>query len=98
VPLISAADIDFLLADLGVVVVSAQSTTRGIPRVEDGIEQTDGAPIQRRVTTLLIRTGTITDLAEDLPLTVDGVSYVARWFGEQDDGQLTKVLVTAVTA
>lgn len=94
----SDADLDFMLQDAGIPVVSAQSSTYGILRVVDAIEQTDGQPMQKRITTLTVRTGTIIDLAVDLPVTAGGTSYVVRDPNLESDGQLTKIHVAAVTS
>lgn len=94
----SNADLDFVLRDAGVPVVSALSSTFGILRNVDTVEQTDGASFQKRGTVVIVRTGTIIDLAIELPLTVNGGAYVARWFDLQDDGALTKILLAEVTS
>lgn len=97
-PIRSTADLDFMLQDAGVPVVSARASTFGIFRNVDTIEQTDGAMMQKRGTTVMIRTGTVTDLAIELPITVNGTPYLVRSIDLQDDGTLTKVLIAEVKA
>ena len=89
----AAADLAFALQDAGVPVVSAQSSTFGILKKADVIEHTDGADVQRRVTMIDIATGSISDITEDLPITVGGASYLVRWWQEKGDGLLTEVLI-----
>lgn len=92
------ADLDCILQGAGVSVVSAASSTSGTLRSVDTLESTDGLQIQKRGTTLLIRTGTIADLAVDLPLTVNGNPYVVRWFDLEGTGALTRILIAEVTS
>lgn len=91
-----SADLDAILLDAGVPVVSAASSTYGTLKQVDTVEQTDGDAIQKRGTMLRVRTGTIADLAVDLSLTVNGKAYVARWFELQHDGT-TQLLIAEAT-
>ena len=79
-----AADVDALLADLGVAVSYGSSpvqTTNGIFR-EISVTIVDEAMTQvQEEKTLRIRTGTLTGLLPDQPITIGGNSYTTRKIG-----------------
>lgn len=93
----TSAELDAAIQEAGVPVSSIASSTYGILNVAGALEQTDGAGVQRIATTLTVRTGTIADLGDELPLTVDGECYVVRWFEPRDDGALTAIVIAKVT-
>lgn len=73
------------------VVFDGQNTT-GIFSEEDHVVNNDelGA-VQIRGTSIGIMTGSLTGLAADSPIIVDGIAYEVRRFGKVHDGKLTIV-------
>jgi hypothetical protein len=90
-PLDSAADIDAALQEAGVPVVSAGSSTFGILDESSALEMLGLSNVSRGETSVVIRTGTITDYEDLMPLTVDGRSFEARTLDPIDDGELSRV-------
>lgn len=94
-PLITDADLDFALVDMGVRVAFGMSSTNGMLRREDVLEQDDSGSlvtVSREV--LVIRTGTLT-LADDQNVTIDGGVYRVRKQLTRTP-QLTRVTVVPV--
>lgn len=100
------ADLDFAFKDASGAnapnVVTARASTYGIFDENTALESTDGDGLQQIGTTVLVRTGTVTDLTTDLPIAVNGVNYVVRWYGPspmaRSDGRMTLIALTKVTA
>lgn len=96
-------DIDAILTDLAVidatasiVVVQGGDTTKGIRQT---IEEVDGVgDMNRKVLrqTVVVRKGTLTTLATDAAITVDGDSFTVRDFEpENSDNRLTRIYLAA---
>lgn len=90
-----AADVTSMLADLktlglGVDVVLGVNTTKGIVDQEDVLEDELGITVQKRRTTLLIKTGSISPKVSDA-ITAGGVNYIVRSVDLINDGAITKL-------
>jgi hypothetical protein len=87
------ADIDAMMAgDLGVAVTIGAVTSRGILDISNVLEQGQGMEYQRRVTTLLVRTGVFT-LTNGVTVTADGVTYRLDESDMEDDGKLMRLIL-----
>lgn len=62
------------------------------------IEDETGRDVTRRTRTALIRTGSVTGLAEGGTATVAGVAYQVRRVLPQEDGQVTRVWLARADA
>lgn len=96
------ADLDFAFRDEGVPVVTAGASTFGMFDENTALESNDGDGLQQIGTTVLVRTGTVTDLTTDRAIAVNGVNYVVRWFGPspmaRSDGRMTLIALAKVTS
>lgn len=88
-------DLAALLAgDFGVDVVHGATTTRGIlTRAGDFLRAPGGMAVQAQSDQVLIRDGTLPDLAVDDELTIGGIAYRVHEVGELDDGAGRTILI-----
>lgn len=91
-------DLCFIMSDVfSVPVVFGAQKTCGIVDVADHeVEDGSGRPIQVRRTALLIKSGSLTDLAIDSSITVDGDARKVRDISLREDGKLTELLLADV--
>lgn len=91
------ADLPALFGDLGVAVALGASTTTGL--FDQGqvqrIAPESGLIENVTQTSVLIATGTLTGLAQDAAITVDGTVYRVRNWSPRDDGRLTEIVLAS---
>lgn len=89
-----SADIDAMLADdLGVAVTIGLVTGRGMLDISNAVQDANGVQYQTRVTTVLVRTGVFT-LTNGVTVTADGTAYRLDEWQLEDDGKLTRLIVS----
>jgi hypothetical protein len=96
VPVFGAADLDALLAQLGVSVLYGGATVNGLLDQEDVLE-TDGGGFQVAIRRQVVRvkTGALAALSVNSAITVDGNPYHIREVRLEGDGAYTAItLVT----
>lgn len=91
-------DLAFMMSDVfGVPVVFGSQRTRGILDVADHeLEDGSGQPVQLRRTALLIKSDSLTELAIDSAIKVDGTSRKVRDISLREDGKITELLLADV--
>lgn len=91
-----AADLPSLYADMGVPVIVAGTTTKGlVDRADEEFLQADGSSagqIGRRVV-VSVQTGTLPALARGVSITVNGEAFKVLSFEVFNDGQETSIAV-----
>jgi hypothetical protein len=89
-------DLDALAADTGftVPVVCGASSTRGwFDWTDTSSPDSSGFDVFIRQRSVLIRTGTLTGLANGVTVTVDGTSYVVHDLNHEGDGKTLRVVL-----
>lgn len=69
--------------------------TRGFLDNSTAVFDAGGQPAQVAAITVLIQSSSLTGLAEDAAIEVDGTDYVIRSIVRQDDGRTTNILLAA---
>ena len=93
-PVFGAADLDALLAQMGVSVTYASTTVQGLLDRED-LLQTDpsGLQVSVRRTVVRVKTGALANLAVNSAITVDGTAYHIRDVNLEGDGAYTVIVL-----
>src|SRR3954468_1136810 len=90
------ADLDAIFADpfLTVAVSIGSSSTRGMLDQQDELIQNDaGGQAQARSTVVTIKKGSLSGIAQDVPIVVDGTSYKVREQALSEDGLMQHIKV-----
>lgn len=88
-----AADIAAVLQHGGVSVTIGDVNGYGSLKQRDAIDTNEGIGAQVRVTTLVVPTD-VFSLSKGASATVDGQSYKIRSWAPEDNGQLTRIILT----
>ena len=76
--------------------VGAQSTGCFFDDSQSVLEDETGFAVTRRLRTAVIKTGAVSGLVEDAPVTVAGVAFQVRKVLPMEDGLITRVLLARV--
>ena len=76
--------------------IGSQSTGCFFDDHQSVLEDDTGFAVTRRMRTAVIKTGAVSGLVEDAPVTVSGMAFQVRKVLPMDDGLLTRVLLARV--